>query len=102
MNEFHLPHFADLSYLNIAYALVAMCVVYKLAFIARQCAAMGGHVALMMRMSCLVVGSILIIKAYGRIQGGDEAQILDVLRELSWCVFLATSITILRGRLGHW
>lgn len=102
MSDFHLPILANLNAFNILYAMVAMCVVYKLAFFARQCSAMGGHVALMMRMTCLMVGSIMIIKAYGRIHGGDEAEILDILRELSWCVFLATSITILRGRLGHW
>ena len=101
MNQFDLLGLPNLSVLNIAYILAAMCVTYKLAFIVRALSAIAGPAVMVMRAACLAVGTIVLVKAYGRIHGGDEAQLIDILRELSWCVFLASSIIVMRGRLGQ-
>jgi hypothetical protein len=104
MNDFHVVAFMR-SYehwMNIIYAMAAMCIIYKLAIIARQVPA---HINLStdaFRFMCAIVGTIVTVKAYGRFHGGDAATWFDIARELSWCGFLAAAIVVMKQKFGNW
>lgn len=89
--------------LNVAYFCAALCIVYKVAWIAR----MTGHIALWQVHGLRLAGALYAFIVLGRaalrfVDAGDPATLIDVARELSMCVFLFFSIVVLRIRTGRW
>ena len=95
MNEWADPGF------DIVYLLVALCIVYKLAWIARQVSDIGTRSAGLLRLACLILGLIMLTRAAVRFVTYDPAAWIDCARELAWCGFLAAAIAVLRGPAGR-
>jgi hypothetical protein len=87
--------------LDVVYFLVAMCCVYKLAWIARQVGEMPGLAPHALRAACLILGLIMLGRAAVRFMTYDPAEWIDCLRELAWCGFLAAAIAVLRRPAGR-
>lgn len=85
--------------MNLYYAAVAVCIIYKLAALGIYLAKIHAIPATIGRAGCLVVGTIVFLKASGRFQGGDTAQWLDIARELAWCGLLYAVIMLIRNQV---
>lgn len=88
--------------MDILYLMMAICIVYKLAWIARQVSDMPGGAPRALRAACLAIGLVMIARAAMRFMTYDPAEWIDCLRELAWCVFLAAAIATLRGPAGRY
>jgi hypothetical protein len=89
--------------LNLLYFASAICVMYKMAWIARMTGHIQGWRIHGLRTMGAVVALIILAKASLRFANfGDDATIVDVGRELSLCLFLFFAIAVLRVRTGHW
>ena len=88
----------EVLFLNTLYWMAIMCVVFKLTWIIRQVSLMPAWQRWPTVFSAGALAFILMAKAYFRFQGGDDAQILDIARELSLCLFLASAIVMIRGQ----
>lgn len=88
--------------LNVAYFLAALCIAYKLAWIARQVAALPGRAQLALRGACILLGVIIMCRAAIRFFMPDPASAFDIVRELGWCIFLIAAIWTLRGPSGRY
>ena len=88
--------------MNALYALTALCIIYKMAFIIRAIPLKGSLASNLLRIICAVVATIVAIKALGRFNGGDTAEWFDIIRELSWCSFLVAAIVVLKERFGRY
>lgn len=92
-------------YMNIMYGVAAICISLKLAYIGRQVSVSDDIPAwqsLWLRVAAALTGSAILWKATMRFHGGDQAYLIDVVREFSWCGFLAAAIVILKSRFGNW
>jgi hypothetical protein len=88
--------------MNMLYAFTALCIIYKMAFIIRQVPTKASISASLLRVMCAVVATIVAMKALNRFDGADVATWFDIVRELSWCGFLATAIVVLKEKFGNW
>lgn len=89
--------------LNTMYFMAAICIMYKMAWIARMTGHIDGWRILGLRLTGALVALIILAKASLRFADwGDPATLVDVARELSLCSFLFFSIAVLRLRTGHW
>lgn len=89
--------------MDVVYLAVAVCVVYKLAWIIRQVSDIEGFAAQALRASAFVLGCIMLLRAGTRfLTIDDPAEWLDCARELGWCAFLASAIAVLRGPAGRY
>jgi hypothetical protein len=82
--------------MNLIYAVCALCIIYNLAVLGTYLAQIDAGSALVGRVCCLCVGTVVFVKMLGRFQGGDVAQWLDIYRELSWCGLLYAVIMLVR------
>jgi hypothetical protein len=89
--------------LNVVYFFCAICIMYKMAWIARQTGHIEGWHVTGLRFAGVAVAGIILLKASMRfIHPGDPATLVDVVRELALCIFLFFAIATLRDRTGHW
>ena len=88
--------------LNVCYLITALCIAYKVAWIARQVAAMEGRAQAWLRVAIVVLGMIILGRATIRFFVSDPASTFDIARELGWCFFLAAAIAVLRGPVGKY
>lgn len=88
--------------LNICYLAAALCITYKVAWIARQVAGMPGRAQIWLRVAIVILGAIILGRATIRFFVPDPASGFDILRELGWCFFLAMAIAVLRGPAGKY
>lgn len=89
--------------LNVFYICVAICIIYKMAWIARMTGHIAGWQIQGLRFGGAVYAMIVLLKAGLRFaDNADPATLADVGRELSMCVFLFFAIAVLRLRTGHW
>jgi hypothetical protein len=84
--------------LNTLYYLAVFCVVFKLTWIIRQVSTMTPWHRWPTAISAATLAFLLLAKAYMRFDGGDNAEVLDIAREASLCVFLASAIVLLHGK----
>jgi hypothetical protein len=92
-----LAHAKEALFLNSLYWLAIMCVVFKLTWIIRQVGLMPAWQRWPTAFSAAALSFILLAKAYFRFQGGDDAQVLDIAREMALCFFLVSAIVMIRG-----
>lgn len=93
----------DNTVLNLLYFLGAVCIMFKMSWIARMTGHISGWQICGLRFAGAAVAAIVMGKALGRIfWDGDPATLVDVGRELSMCVFLVFAISVLKLRTGHW
>jgi hypothetical protein len=104
MSDAHVVTFylAQAHWMNFLSGLTALCIAYKMAFIIRQVPAKGELAFKLLRVMAAAVGTMVLVKAYSRFQGGDPAQWFDITRDILWCGFLFSSIFVLRKKLGNW
>lgn len=104
MSDAHVTAFiyAQAHWMNIIYAMTAACIIYKMAFIARQVPVRGSLAVKALRVTGAIVATIVAMKAFNRFEGGDAATWFDIIRELSWCGFLAAAIWVLKEKFGNW
>jgi len=88
--------------LNIAYFAAALCVMYKMAWIARMTGHIPGWQVQGLRWSGALYALIVLGKAAYRFTAADPATLVDVGRELAACLFLLFAIAVLRIRTGRW
>ena len=88
--------------MNALYALTALCIIFKMAFIVREIPLKGTLATNILRVMCAVVATIVAIKALARFNGGDTAEWFDIIRELSWCSFLVAATVVLKERFGRY
>ena len=87
--------------MNLFYAMAAVCILYKLAALGIYLAKINAFPATVGRAACLVVGTIVFVKASNRFHGGDTAQWLDIGRELAWCGLLYAIIILVRNLISN-
>lgn len=89
--------------LNVLYLLAAICITYKMAWIARMTAHIHGWQATGLKFAGALYAIVVIGKAGFRFaDAADPATLVDVGRELCNCLFLFFAIAVLRIRTGHW
>jgi hypothetical protein len=89
--------------LNVLYFAAALCVMYKMAWIARMTGYIPGWRVRGLRFTGALVALVILGKAILRFANfGGDATVVDVGRELALCLFLFFAIAVLRQRTGHW
>lgn len=93
----------DETILNVLYVVAAICILYKMAWLARMTGHIGGWQILGLRLAGALYALVVLSKALFRfLDDADPATLVDVGRELTLCVFLFFSIAVLRLRTGRW
>lgn len=82
------------------YVLASICVVYKLAYLVRQTAALPNFVVYPVRIVAVSAGTLIIWRVVEVTEGEVTAEAFDVALQIAWCVVLY-SVIMLLGRRRH-
>lgn len=93
---------SEILYLNFLYWLAIMCVAFKLTWIIRQVSDFPPLRRWPIVISAAALCFVLFVKAFSRFEGGDDAQFLDIARELALCCFLLTAIRMIRDQTNRY
>ena len=91
-----IAHVNQAMFMNTLYWLAIMCVVFKLTWIIRQVSSMRGWHRWSVVVAAGFLAFVMLAKGYLRFEGGDDAQWIDIIRELSLCLFLTTATRLFR------
>lgn len=78
--------------LQIVFAMTALCVVYKLAYLVRQVASFDTPVARGFRILATLVGTGITLVVVNMVATNDKVTVSGILMNLAMCVILATII----------
>ena len=92
MTEAHLLH--------ALFGLSALCIVYKLAYLVRQSAALPGPVVRPFRVLAVTLGTLITFQVATSVDAQETPSISDILINISWCAVLA-AIIVMVGRGRH-
>lgn len=84
------------------YVITSVCVVYKLAYLIRQSAALPSTAAHVSRFVALFAGTAIVIRMNEAVQGEVTVEPFDVGMQLLWCVILYFVINMVGRRKSVW
>lgn len=84
------------------YVITSVCVVYKLAYLIRQAAALPHISAHLTRLGALFAGTLIAFRMMEAAKGKVVVDPFDVGMQLLWCVILYFVITMLGRRKHVW